>query len=1509
MEGQGNHSATDKPKIDPGQSLQLRAVVLGRPRVRYEWYRDGERLTNETNKCKETVGSAAGGKVDPSNPDNEGGELITCTIEGLQDNGDYDGNYQLKINNIQDDSGNYDDADDVASSTIKVTMNQNRDMVINNPPPLPVIPGSGIHTTCEVAASPGAQMFWFRVDSVVDPCAVVIEKARAFLNGRDADEASGKISWYNTTTAYQYASDVLATCAQKIVAQAEPLPDGSSPPEFVLKFDDIKLGSKPFLPSSATQTMTPETLLAPVAMNQLFYCMANNSAGIQISASVPLSIKECEPGQFPDHEGFCKWCPLASAENKYVDGSGIATYNTTMPCKCNDGYFAVEVPKTKESGRCVRDPKEAEASLPLTYCTASDEEKIPVDRPLDATTDGSMTIGGVALINNRAACSELRRAECVWEVTTTNELCANNQAGEMSDDKFDGDLNPNYIYEGTGFRITGSGGYSGSVTTKKSKTVCQLSGIVCVRCPFDGSTGLPIMNCPNNANVTTMFDDVTTTNGFWQDKSFYRRCDPNVKGTLNNGTLLDKPAYSPYARVSEHATEYELIPDPDADFDPDDDEGETQQGYIKRKKIVPCNAVDVSVRKRALRYTKCKDPLMCKPTTGCTANCLCEPRPNCTHKSCWNFTQLINQTTEQTIETCKPVFDKLGNFLTPGSVATAGEPMFNKAGPSGCRVGHTGPMCMLCADNWEYSVGGFCLECTGEKPSTDQIRNTVIAGLLAIIVFAAFVVWCLKPYNVPALVTVFKLDKEEAQQYFDMKHKDRSMFLRDIRRAQVMDEVNFGVKTRRIMALLPDHGERLTFLSKNSQERYAEGERIFADWASGQGSTSVGALGDMFGGVGSGLGNVFGGIHGRAASIGSNVVSGRVGGFFRRRSSTRTNDQEGGSTVTDSAADMASEAAVSSAAAQREREAAEAERDGNRPTGETSETDAQRRERESAEAAHESNRPAGETAAERREREAAQAAHGSEGRQGGDDPQAPADAGAEPAAPEPAADSAGGSMGGEIGLGDRSGFSGILEQSKITLSLMQVTSQWKLNFDFQWPADFTKFTKYLQVFNFNFLDMHAVACATRPVYMDKFLAMSFFPILLAGVLFTLNRLCRLTGKMSGTFGSTSFTLKIMFVILFVMFPQISNTTFKVLDCDTLADGSRWMKAQYSVSCSPDFPLSTWLFGDTMAYGSYKALAIIMIAIYPIGVPAMLATVLFLKRDKLFEKLDPNAPVIRDSDGDIVRTPHHETSKYLGSLYVAYSSKFYMWEVLELIRKVLLTGVIIFIQPETASQLAFGCLIAMTFTVLYSEYKPYLYGEDDLLQLMCQLAIFCTMFSGLLIKARVDEKDNFNPTLFAAVLALLVRKVIKQIFQKKHIIAELSKKGAIKSVLKTPKFPKIDPETLQEVDKKKKKHSKAGRLQRWFGLKKTTKKPQITRMGDLLSRLEEVDEEDAAEGAPRGITKLSNLEAELDIVDKTQATRGFAAVRSATFRAATTSGAGSQAIVAQASTKQYPSTEV
>ena len=61
---------------------------------------------------------------------------------------------------------------------------------------------------------------------------------------------------------------------------------------------------------------------------------------------------------------------------------------------------------------------------------------------------------------------------------------------------------------------------------------------------------------------------------------------------------------------------------------------------------------------------------------------------------------------------------------------------------------------------------------------------------------------------------------------------------------------------------------------------------------------------------------------------------------------------------------------------------------------------------------------------------------------------------------------------------------------------------------------------------------------------------------------------------------------------------------------------------------------------------------------------------------------------------------------------------------------------------------FAFFMALVATVGYSEFKPYLFSEDDVLQLCCQLAIFCTAFSGLLIKTKVRETDGYNESAFS-----------------------------------------------------------------------------------------------------------------------------------------------------------------
>merc|ERR1711990_542708 len=102
--------------------------------------------------------------------------------------------------------------------------------------------------------------------------------------------------------------------------------------------------------------------------------------------------------------------------------------------------------------------------------------------------------------------------------------------------------------------------------------------------------------------------------------------------------------------------------------------------------------------------------------------------------------------------------------------------------------------------------------------------------------------------------------------------------------------------------------------------------------------------------------------------------------------------------------------------------------------------------------------------------------------------------------------------------------------------------------------------------------------------------------------------------------------------------------------------------------------------------AFLGLAYPLIIFYCLGVPLMTFLVLYAKRESLFLPQDPNKPVIRDSDGSIVLQPNPETAKVYGALYTAYSQELYWWEVVELLRKLALTGLVLLIQPGTAVQL-------------------------------------------------------------------------------------------------------------------------------------------------------------------------------------------------------------------------------
>merc|ERR1711907_190426 len=147
----------------------------------------------------------------------------------------------------------------------------------------------------------------------------------------------------------------------------------------------------------------------------------------------------------------------------------------------------------------------------------------------------------------------------------------------------------------------------------------------------------------------------------------------------------------------------------------------------------------------------------------------------------------------------------------------------------------------------------------------------------------------------------------------------------------------------------------------------------------------------------------------------------------------------------------------------------------------------------------------------------------------------------------------------------------------------------------------------------------------------------------------------------------------------------------------------------------------------------------MIAVFPFGIPAAYFELLFLYRKRI------------QSDG-------RDTDKRIQSfrfLWGAYGPRFWFWEVVELMRKLVMEG--------STLQIAIGLLACFVAFGMYALWQPYFYGSDDSLQMYCQLQLFLSLLVGLLLKVNrnvtaratlaAQEGSGIESTVFGVLLIL------------------------------------------------------------------------------------------------------------------------------------------------------------
>lgn len=272
---------------------------------------------------------------------------------------------------------------------------------------------------------------------------------------------------------------------------------------------------------------------------------------------------------------------------------------------------------------------------------------------------------------------------------------------------------------------------------------------------------------------------------------------------------------------------------------------------------------------------------------------------------------------------------------------------------------------------------------------------------------------------------------------------------------------------------------------------------------------------------------------------------------------------------------------------------------------------------------------------------------------------------------------------------------------------------------------------------------------------------------------------------------------LLLVALFIYSPT-STTVFETFGCDVLDDGIYYLRADYRLECT------------TPEHRSYQGYAGIMIAVYPVGIPLYLAFWLFRHRhalrgrgipDPAASPSDPTTSLgascndtrraswtnaLASADGSMaprwtsgVREIPDPRPNSVGTmngtpasvdantssaarsdltpfaeLWEPYKPDRYYWEIVEFFRRVLLTGIGIFVFPGSASQIAVILLLAAGFGVVFEVLAPYAQPRDTWLYRTGYLVVVLSMYLALLLRVDISDDESQSQEIFSILLIVV-----------------------------------------------------------------------------------------------------------------------------------------------------------
>ena len=192
-------------------------------------------------------------------------------------------------------------------------------------------------------------------------------------------------------------------------------------------------------------------------------------------------------------------------------------------------------------------------------------------------------------------------------------------------------------------------------------------------------------------------------------------------------------------------------------------------------------------------------------------------------------------------------------------------------------------------------------------------------------------------------------------------------------------------------------------------------------------------------------------------------------------------------------------------------------------------------------------------------------------------------------------------------------------------------------------------------------------------------------------------------------------------VAFFVYSSVSFTIFQTFVCDSW-DGVAYLQADYSLQCG------------TPRHLAFRAYAVAMLCVYPVGIPAALSWWIARNRRAL-QRYDRGT------------VTHLEP---FSSLWSAYRPSRYYYEVVECVRRVMHAAIAVFVVPGRLAQMAVSFLLAVVLLFVSQALSPFEKRVDTWLYFWGNGVVMASMYVALLTEIS-DEEETDAPSSFGLVL--------------------------------------------------------------------------------------------------------------------------------------------------------------